>query len=471
MALVEQVAGAALETTYDGIPTDEIHQTKRLLLDTLSCAFGGLGSTTAAALRRAAPVLGNAPEATAIGGGGPQSALNALLINGALVRYLDMNDVQQSLAAPGPRHGHNSEFFPLVLALAERQRLSGRDVITASWLGYELSTRFTESVLGDSLESRGWNLDLRAAFVGPILAGRLLGLSPGQIESAVGTALSRGLLLEVIDSSQEVNSMAKNLRVPLGIYHGLVATYLAEAGLTGPARALEGRDGFIETVLGGDFDIAHLLDPSPRSAVNRAVMKRFAACFATHGHLSATLDLVAEHDLSPQDVTAVDIVTTPRGAGHTGDPGRRHPSNKETADHSSYYVTAAIVAFRELGPHQYDDALYNDSELHRLAEGVSIAADPEYASMYPAARVTMTLADGTRLERFVQRPPGHPDNPLTDSDIEAKLRSLAAGYVNDETLAEIIDATWRLEEFDDIRRYMRLFATASRPNGQPMVGG
>ena len=97
----------------------------------------------------------------------------------------------------------------MLLALGEREGASGRDLLLAAWLSYEISTRFTESIPGRSLEFRGWNLDTRASFVVPLIAGRLLGLDADQIANAVGIALSRGLVLEVMDHPSEVNSMAK----------------------------------------------------------------------------------------------------------------------------------------------------------------------------------------------------------------------------------------------------------------------
>lgn len=463
MGVVERVAGPVVEGDFTDLAGDEVHQIKRLLLDTLACAYGGLDSSTVAALMDGGPLLGDRDEATVIRAARRYPALNAVLLNGAMVRFLDMNDVQQSPRAPGPRHGHNSEFFPLVLALAEREGRSGEEVITSAWWAYEVSTRFTEGVIGDSLEHRGWNLDLRAGFVAPVIAGRLLGLRPRQIQDAVGISMSRGMLLQAIDHSAEINSMAKNLRVPLGCCHGLIAAYLAGAGLTGPARALEGGGGFVETVLQGDFDTEHLLDSRPQGSVKRAVMKRFAACFATHGHLSATLELVLEHDLRPRDIVTVDIRTTTRGANHTGDPARRHPDNKETADHSSYYVTAALIACRELGPAQYSEQMYADPEIRRLADAVTIAPEPAYDQQYPAASVRMTLADGSTVERFVGVPPGHPDNPLRDAEIEAKFRSLSAGQLTEAQASAVIAATWRLDELSSAADYLRIVAGEASP--------
>jgi 2-methylcitrate dehydratase len=450
VGLVRGLAEEALARSYDDLPPDEVHQVKRLLLDSLACALPGRDSATAAALLASLDDLGGRAEATVWVGGERTTALTAALVNGAMLRYLDLNDVGSSPVAPGPRHGHNSEIFPIVLALAERQGRSGRDVLTAAWLGYEFSTRFTEAIQGRSFEARGWNLDTRASFVVPIVAGWLLGLDAERIEDAVGIALSRGMVLEVMDHPAEVNSMAKNLRYPLTGHLGVVATYLARHGLTGPDRALEGGDGFVERVLDGEFDYDHLLDRTPAARVMQAGMKRFAACFATHGHLHATLDLVLAHDLRPEQVASVHVRTTTRGARHTGDPSRRHPDNKETADHSSYYVQAALIVDRRLGPAQYGPEKLRDPRIHRIADRVTIEGDPAFDDIYPSARVTIRLTDGSEVERYVDHPLGHPANPFTDADIEAKFRDLAGPYLSDAAMERTIQEVWSLDRAPDL---------------------
>lgn len=457
MSVVRALAQETVDARWEDLTSEEAHQLKRLLLDSLGCAVAGWDSSTAAALVASLPALGDAAEATVLVGGERTSALNAALANGAMLRFLDLNDVQSSPRAPGPRHGHNSEIFPVVLALGQRQQRTGRDVLTAAWLGYELATRFTEAIQGGSFEARGWNLDTRASFVVPLVAGWLLGLTAEQTAHAVGIALSRGMVLEVMDHPAEVNSMAKNLRYPLTAHLGVMAAYLAASGLTGPVRALEGGDGFVAQVLQGEFDYEVLTDRTPRQRVLSAGMKRFASCYATHGHLNATLDLVLAHDLHPEDIEAVQVRTTTRGARHTGDPSRRHPTNKETADHSSYYVQAALIVDRRLGPEQYAPQRLADPVVRRLAEVVSIEGDPDLDAVYPSARVTLQLRDGRSVQRYVDHPVGHPANPLSDAAVEAKFRELAGPHLTAAAADRAIAAVWDLDRCTDLTGFLDHF--------------
>jgi 2-methylcitrate dehydratase len=412
---VRAIAEEVLTVSFEDIPAEELHQAKRLLLDTLGCALASRDCAAAEAVVASLDDLGGRPEATVLGTGERTSALNAILANGAMVRFLDLNDVQSSASRPGPRHGHNSEIYPVLLALCEREGLSGRDLLTAAWLSYEISTRFTESIPGRSLEFRGWNLDTRASFVVPLIAGKLLGLNAEQIANAVGIALSRGLVLEVMDHPSEVNSMAKNLRYPLTAHLGVTAAYLARNGLTGPARALEGGDGFIERVLD------------------------------------------TEHDLQPEQVTAVRIKTTTRGARHTGDPSRKHPQNKETADHSTYYVQAAVITDRALGPAQYTPERLNDPGINRLAEVVTIEGDPELDDVYPSAHVWIDLADGTTVDKYIGHPVGSSQNPLTDTQVEEKFTQLASAVLDPAGIRAAIDAVWSVDSSTDLTAFAATF--------------
>lgn len=457
MNVIGRLADEVAAASWSDLSDPEVHQLKRLLLDSLGCAVAGRDSATARALVASLDALGGAWEATVLVGGERTSALNAALVNGAMLRFLDLNDVQSSPIAPGPRHGHNSEIFPVALALGQRQRATGRDVLTAAWLGYELATRFTEAIPGGSFEARGWNLDTRASFVVPLVAGWLLGLPAKQLAHAVGIALSRGMVLEVLDHPAEVNSMAKNLRYPLTAHLGGMAAYLAAGGLTGPLRALEGGDGFVAQVLQGEFDYDRLLDRTPRQRVLAAGMKRFASCYATHGHLNATLDLVLAHDLRPEDIESVQVHTTTRGARHTGDPSRRFPTNKETADHSSYYVQAALIADRRLGPAQYAPERLADPQLRRLASAVSIEGDPDLDPVYPSARVALRLRDGRTLRRQVDHPVGHPANPLSDADVAAKFRELAGPRLGAAGADRAIAAVWDLDRCTDVSGFLEHF--------------
>jgi 2-methylcitrate dehydratase len=242
--VAKELADYAVSLSFQEIPPDVIHQTKRVVLDTVGCAVGGYDSEARQAIEEYVKESGHPGEATVFGSGTRTSCLNATLANGAMVRYLDYNDTAFIIQGETYRTGyHPSEVIPAVLALGERQRLPGRDVITAIVLGYDLSLAFLEGVIGVGMEKKGWNGDTRGAYIMPLAAGKLLGLNETQMENAVGIAGSCHAVLGILDTPAEEYTMTKNIRFPTMSYAGIMAAMLAQKGFTGPTTVIEGHDG------------------------------------------------------------------------------------------------------------------------------------------------------------------------------------------------------------------------------------
>lgn len=441
------------------IPADVVSKAKLHVLDTLGCAFGGFRNGAKTAVEAAETSLGGPAEATVIGEGRKVSALTALLINGSMVRYLDANDITVG--------GHDSEIIPGAIAVGERQGSSGADVLTSVIAGYELAARFRlsaaaagDAVNNSELEVRGFNNDLRAGFVMPAVFGRLLGLDSGQIANAIGTSGSRALLLGIIDASKEENTLAKNLRFPLGSYLALVCTYLAQGGLTGPAAVIEGHMGLNETILDGQMDLEILTDYGSEWYFRQTSIKGLSACYSTHGQAQAIINLRKRVSLDPDDIESIHLVTNSRSLWHTGDPAtRRRVRNKETADHSSFYIAAIALLYGTVGPQHYREDLYRDARVISLMDKVTIEADDgRYKPVYPGSRVEIMLTDGTRYVEEALHPRGHYLNPMTAGDIEEKFASMADGLLSEQQRRDVIALTRELDRAADLSDLMAAVA-------------
>ena len=181
--------------------------------------------------------------------------------------------------------------------------------------------------------------------------------------------------------------MTKNIRFPMMAYNGIMAAMLAKKGFTGPERMMEGHDGFIEVIMNGEYEPEAMKSTMGTFAVREACIKSIIADFSSHGHLTATLTLVREHDIKPEDVAQVRVTTSTRCAEHTGDPVKKYPRNKETADHSSYYLTAVAIMDRAIGPDQFTPERYGDPRVIDLIEKVVLIGDPGLDKQRPAGMV------------------------------------------------------------------------------------
>jgi 2-methylcitrate dehydratase len=457
MSVARELARKVRDFHFSDIPADVIHQTKRMMLDTLGCAIGGYESEASRTIQEFIKESGHPSESTVFGSGTRTSCLNATLANGAMVRYLDYNDTAFILHGETYRTGyHPSEVIPPVLALGEKHHLSGRDVITAITLGYDLSLAFLEGVQGAGMEKKGWNGDTRGALIMPLVAGKILGLTEDQMESAVGIAGSCHAVFGILDTPAEEYTMTKNIRFPMMSYAGIMAAMLAGKGFTGPAGMIEGHDGFVHSIMDGEYDVEPLLNFRGKFAIRETCIKSIIADFSSHGHLTATLNLVREHDIKPDQVAEIRITTSKRCAEHTGDPVKKYPKNKETADHSSYYLTAIAIVDRQIGPNQFTRGKYNDPRVIDLIGKVTLNGDPALDRARPAGISEIVTKEGKTFRLRVDHPRGHARNPMTDQEVIAKFKDMASVSMAEPRMNRLIESVFALDKLEDIGTLLKL---------------
>ena len=464
MSVAQELAKYVIDSNFQDLPSDVVEKTKRFLLDTLGCAIGGYGSDTSRIIQEVIKQSNGPRGATVIGSGLKTSCLNAALANGAMARYLDYNDTAFIKTEEEYRTDfHASEVIPPILALGERVHLSGKEVITNIVLGYDLSFRFLEGIVGPGIEQRGWNIDTRAAYIIPLLAGKILGLDDTQMENAIGISASCHAVFGILDSPSEELTMTKNIRFPMMAYGAIIGAMLAQRGFTGPTRMIEGHDGFVEVIMKGDYDLGKLTDMKRRFTVRDCCsIKSIIADYSTHGHLSATLKLVREHDIKPDDVAEIRIKTSNRCVHHTGDLAKKYPRNKETADHSSYYLTAIAVIDRQLGTEQFSAEKYSYPKVLELIDKIVLEGDKEFDKIRPAGMTEIVTKQGQRYCCRVDYPKGHPLNPMDDDEIVEKFQSLASKYMSKTRMGQVIKTVFDLDKLDDIGKLNRLMTFKCR---------
>jgi 2-methylcitrate dehydratase len=289
----------------------------------------------------------------------------------------------------------------------------------------------------------------------PVVAGRMLKLTEAQMVQALGISGSAGPILGILDATGEEYSMTKNLRFPRTAYGGTMAAILAKGGYTGPTRVFEGNKGFIESVMQGDFNIPDLTRPISRYKILDTMYKAVAADATTHGHVNATLALVKEHDIAPEDVVKVNVKAGSRCVEHTGDPVKRYPKNKESADHSSYYLTAISIFDRRVGPAQYTPKKWNNPKVLAMIDKVTFEADPSLDRFGRAGISEIHLKNGQVVTKRVEYPAGDPKNPMSDAELEDKLRGMAEPYMSKKRIDNLIATIHSLDKLATVEPLMK----------------
>ncbi|MBI4495597.1 MAG: MmgE/PrpD family protein [Deltaproteobacteria bacterium] len=452
--VARQLAHYTTGLSYDQLPAPSVHAAKRALLDAVGCALGGYGCAASRILEETIQDTDGRHEATIIGSGRRTTCLNALMVNSAMIRYLDFNDAYMVVTPHGITGAHPSDAIGTILAVAERERRSGKDVITATALAYQLYGRMAESER-IPLANKGWTIEAKAPLFMPLVAGKLLGLSEEQLEQAVGISGSHGFVLGILDTDGEEYSMTKNIRLARTGYNGVLAAYMARRGFTGPRRVIEGHMGFNEVVMGGDLDFESLRMDGEGYCVDSTYFKLFSADGTQLGHLSATYDLVSRHNLKPEDIASVRLQATNRCVKHCAGPEKLDPTTKEIADHSAYYTTAALICDRALGPAQYTPERLRDPQVRALMQKVSVTPNSELDKFGAAGISEITTVTGEVYQARVDYPRGHPKNRMPDDELNAKFASMATPVVGKARAQRLQRMIWRFEELDSVAPFMR----------------
>lgn len=452
-SIAHQFARYALGLKYEMLPETVVHQAKRCLLDALGCAIGAYKSPGRPIVEDTIKDLGGKEEATVLGSGVRTTALNATLVNSFLIRYLDYNDMGGG--------GHNSDSIASILAVAEREKAGGREFLTSLVISYELGARFSDALGGHtSYESKGWTIDIRGGVSMPPTLGRLMGLNEDQIANAIGICASHAIPLGILDTNREENTMSKNLRFGLVTYDAILACLLAKKGFTGPIRVVEGESGIREVIMKGEMDLERMVDFSGWRILNTR-FKNLCANGSSFGHVLATLALVKENDLRPEDIVAVRIKTGPRESRHTGSLVKKYPRDAENADHSAFYANAIAIKERHFGPSSVEPEKFNDPVILDLIEKITIEADPSLSNHSFAGISEITTRDGHKFEKRIDFPHGFAEDPLTDRELEEKFREMAIEHFSDEQINKIFKTIWNAEALNNITKLIKLMERKS----------
>ena len=422
------------------------HEAKRAVLNWLGCAIGASRHETLERAIAAFQPFSGPPQATVLGRSERFDAINAALLNGASSHTFDFDDTHlKTIIHPtGP-------VASALLALAELRPVSGEAFIHAFVLGTEVECRIGNAVYPSHYDV-GWHITGTAGVFGAAAAaGKLLGLTEKQFVWALGIAATQASGLR-----EMFGSMCKPLHVGLAARNGLAAALLARADFTSSAQPIEGRRGFAH-VLAADRDLSKITDRLGETwELETNSYKPFACGVVIHPAIDGCLELRSARGLAPAAIEAIDLQVHPLVLELTG---KKTPTSGLEGKFSVYHSCAVAIVDGAAGPAQYSDARVADPTVVALREKVRAEIDPALAE--DAARVRVRLKDGRALDCAVEHALGSRGRPMSDSDLEAKFRDLAAGALDRDSVEALIGACWSLDRSDDAAELARL----ARPQG------
>jgi 2-methylcitrate dehydratase PrpD len=413
----------------------------RHLVDGFGVALAAVRHDAAAPAVSVARGLGGPAEATVIGSDARVGAPAAGLANGTLVHALDFDDTH----AGGLVHA-TAVVLPAAFAVGQERGASGREVLDAAVVGYEVVCRVAAAA-PHRFHARGLHATLAAGvFSSAAVAARLAGLGPEQTTCALGIAGSQaGGLLAFLGTG----ASTKQLHPGMASHAGILAARLAEAGATGPETVFDGPHGVYDALVGGEADPATITkDLGSRWETERIGIKPYPVCQLSHATIDAVAAARARHRFEADEVAAVEADVHPDSAAVVCDDSRdlARPASVYAAKFSLPWCVGAFLVDGGLhldafAPEQL--LRPNVEELARrvtwrLTEASGPAADAP-------GRVRITLADGAVVEGDVARSGGGPDQPLTFEQVLAKAVENAG-----EPAARVADLVARLDDLDSV---------------------
>lgn len=415
---------------------EERHAATRMLMDAVGCAWGAYRDSAPTLARAIASESPHPHGAHVFGAAAPVDPEMATFANGAMTRFLDLNDTYASDVGIG----HPSDYISAVLAASEAVGANGRTTLEAIVLSYEVFCRLTDvTELGVDV----WDHVVNGSVASAVSTAYVMGLDDDQLRHAIALALVPNLALQATRLNEV--SMWKGMASANAARNGFFAARLARAGVTGPPTPFEGRGGLFEALnRRGSLDAWS----RPHAAVHDCHLKRFAAGYFSQSAIEAAIDV--HRDVPhPNDIVQIDVGTFQFGARvMAGDPNKWTPTTRETADHSLPYVVAHALAYGALNPDSYTPARLHDPAITRLLSALTVTVDEECQQSWPQAcvsRVTVTLADGRRVTRLVRNYAGHSHSPLSDADLVAKFHHLAQPHLGDEQATRLARTIWTLD--------------------------
>jgi 2-methylcitrate dehydratase PrpD len=453
MGITEKLARFAVETPGHAIPAAVFESAKLKYLDTIGVMVAGSCHPASIISRAVADYLGGAPRASIVGRSERTSTELAGYLNGVSAHALEYDDYTRMVT-------HLSvSMVPGTLALAEDAGLSGRQMLEAFAIGFQVSTHVAKG-LRPWLFDKGWHPNGILGAIGVAVAGaRIMQLDVMQTRMAIGIAAS-----EASGLRKNVGSMGKPFHVGHGIRCGIFAALLAARGYKVDPDIIEGvedgaegheRFGMADTFNGvGNYDLRKMAEGLGRSwhlAENQTVVRFHPGATGLASAIDGMIDLANEHNLQPDDVERIELECT---AQVMAIGSYREANDGHKARFCPPYSMAVALIDRKAGLPEYTDERVRRPDVQALMKRVSVSVPEDFKRHrgqwgegvnWGEMRLAVVLRNGRQVSVSRSTARGWPEDPARWDDIAGKFDECCTGILPPGQAQACKDAIRELE--------------------------
>jgi 2-methylcitrate dehydratase PrpD len=448
----EKLGEYIVNTKFEDLPDKVVQQAKWSLLDAIGVGIGSWDTLWSRAVLNIARKMGGAPEATVWFHGDRLPDMNAALVNAQFVHSLDYNDdcggIHMGAIMP-----------PVAMAVGENLGSTGKEIITAVVLGYDIAARLASAMNSQDLYQIGYQPSgLLGSFAAAAVAGKLLNFNIEQIAYAFGVAGSyAGGTIEFLQDGTDT----KRFHVAKGAYGGIMSAYLVKEGMNGPKGVFEGKYGILNVIPKKAFPDKLIEDLGSRYDILETSFKYYPACDGAFCPLEAAVAIIRENGLVLDEIEKmhfkVKSFLVDYLISYHGDSTRKYRPETEMDAQMSLPYTLAIGLLNDgkVRLSHYDRKYYSDPKIHEIADKVTCEGDPEldkvpFVPMTMPSIATITTKDGRTFTKRVDHQKGDPRNPFTEKEFIEKFSMNVEGKLSDEKRDRFIETINKLEAISNI---------------------
>ena len=464
MALTQEVASYVARTRYRDIPGDVVQLARGFILDGLGVALAGSTDECSRIVQRHLRTANGRGEASIVGTSLSAPAPKAALANGVAGHAMDYDDTQLSTskeAVYGLLTHPTTPVLAAVLAIAEREKIGGDEFVLAYVLGVEVECRIADAINPRHYQS-GFHSTATMGGLGAAMAvGKLLRLKEEPLLRTLGIAASMASGLR-----ENFGTMTKPLHAGRAAENGVNAALLARDGFTAATNILEARRGFFNAMAGGydESKISGRLGAPYFMKQPGISIKPYPSGSLSHPAQDLILDLVRQHDLGAEDVERIDVGTNSNVPNALIYP---MPKTALEGKFSIPFCMAIAVLERKAGIAQFQDRKVRDKKVIELMKRVTLYVDNELEKLgydQVRSRIRIALKNGRIIEGRYDVARGHPEKPLSWTELSDKFRDCAALVLPDKNAERAIELIGRIDELKSLTPLIGVL-TAARGNG------
>jgi 2-methylcitrate dehydratase PrpD len=447
MLITKTFANFVHSTNYDDLPKDAIESAKERILDTIGSMLAGYcGWDYKEQFLNACRELDSGDCSILCDEKKEFSIARASMIDSTFAHAIELDDGHKNAGVHA-----GAVVIPTALNMGRMLGASGKDIITAIVLGYEIVYRIASSMSPYQIQ-KGFhpsgNCDTFGAMT---VAGKLMGLSEEELANGLGMAgLYAAGLMEATVSGQQ----SKCIQVGNAAFNGITAAYMAKNGLEGTTTVFEGKTGFFKAQ-SENVDLEKVVFGLGESySIGDTYTKLYPTCRHSQPAIEAVIDAIQENGFKYEEVEKISVNTHQVAYDLTGKI--IHPKNSGEAKFSLAYGVALALTEQSVGVAHLMEEYTENSINKELSSLVEVNVDPEVQALYPGRRgaiVTICLKDGKKIVRECFDLKGSPNNPVGFGEIKQKFVSNAKSMLTKKSIDKIIDKINNLEKeqkLDDV---------------------